>query len=204
MIPATDLLPPDLQASDYERLCLQKLEAEEVAALGRFGRNRTFADGEHLFRTGDRDLSVFIVLRGEAQVYFTRGGKEHELVVVGEGNFIGDVSMLTRMAAVASVRARGQLEVVEIPEKEFRRALSDYAAIAAKIIRAFVLRRQWLESMDDFCSRRSARRNRQIRLGGYCCVVRCQLDLAAVLKYFFRSVYFVGSSVHDHQKFAGL
>src|ERR1700730_673690 len=106
MIPATDLLPPDLQASDYERLCLQKLEAEEVAALGRFGRNRTFADGEHLFRTGDRDLSVFIVLRGEAQVYFTRGGKEHELVVVGEGNFIGDVSMLTRMAAVASVRAR--------------------------------------------------------------------------------------------------
>jgi hypothetical protein len=150
MIPATDLLPPDLQASDYERLCLQKLEAEEVAALGRFGRNRTFADGEHLFRTGDRDLSVFIVLRGEARVYFTRGGKEHELVVVGEGNFIGDVSMLTRMAAVASVRARGQLEVVEIPEKEFRRALSDYAAIAAKIIRAFVLRRQWLESMDDF------------------------------------------------------
>jgi CRP-like cAMP-binding protein len=51
------------------------------------------------------------------------------------------------MAAVASVRARHQLEVVEISEKEFRRALSDFAAIAAKIIRAFVLRRQWLESM---------------------------------------------------------
>jgi thioredoxin reductase (NADPH) len=150
MIPPTDLLPPDLQTSDYERLCLQKLEAEEVSALSRFGRNRTYADGEHLFRTGDRDLSVFIVLRGEAQVYYTRGGKEHELVVVGEGNFIGDVSMLTRMAAVASVRARGELEVVEIPEKEFRRALSDYPAIATKVIRAFVLRRQWLESKDDF------------------------------------------------------
>jgi CRP-like cAMP-binding protein len=120
MIPGTDLLPPSLKKSDYERLCLQKLDAEEVVALGRFGRNRTFADDEHLFRAGDRDLSVFIVLRGKAQVYFTQGGKEHELVVVGEGDFIGDVSMLTRMAAVVSVRARGQLEVIEIPEKEFR------------------------------------------------------------------------------------
>ena len=109
-----------MQQSDDDRLALQKLDAEEVAALSRFGRNRTLADGEHLFCTGDRDLSVFVVLRGEAQVYFTRGGKERELVVLGEGHFIGDISMLTRMAAVVSVRARGELEVMDIPAKQFR------------------------------------------------------------------------------------
>jgi len=139
-----------MQASDYDRLALQKLDAEEVAALSRFGRNRTLADGEHLFYTGDRDLSVFVVLRGEAQVYFTRGGKARDLAVLGEGHFIGDISMLTRMAAVVSVRARGALEVIEIPAKEFRWALSDLSALAEKIINAFVVRRQWMESLDDF------------------------------------------------------
>ena len=138
------------QESDYERFGLEKLNAEEIGALSRLGRNRTLADGEHLFCTGDRDLSVYIVLRGQAQVYFMRGGTEREVVVLGEGHVIGDISMLTRMAAVVSVRARGELEVTEIPVKAFRSALSDLPTIAEKIINAFVARRKWLESMDDF------------------------------------------------------
>jgi thioredoxin reductase (NADPH) len=150
MNPSTDRLSADLPESDHQLYGLQKLNAEEVAALSRFGRNRSFAEGEHLFCTGDRDLSVFVILRGETQVYFTRGGKERELIVLGEGNFIGDISMLTRMAAVVSVRACGELEVMEIPVKEFRSALSDLPAIAEKIINAFVVRRRWLESTDHF------------------------------------------------------
>ena len=150
MTPPDDPLPDRLQESDYELFGLQKLNAEEIAALSRLGRNRTLADGEHLFFTGDRDLSVYIVLRGQAQVYFMRGGTEREIVVLGEGHVIGDISMLTRMAAVVSVRARGELEVTEIPVKAFRSALSDLPAIAEKIINAFVARRKWLESMDDF------------------------------------------------------
>src|SRR3984893_2798685 len=142
--------PARPQESDYEGFGLQKLNAEEIAALSRWGRNRTLADGEHLFFTGDRDLSVYIVLRGQAQVYFMRGGTEREIVLLGEGHVIGDISMLTRMAAVVSVRARGELEVTEIPVKAFRSALSDLPAIAEKIINAFVTRRKWLESMDDF------------------------------------------------------
>src|ERR1700726_878328 len=101
MTPSTDLLPDRMREGDYELHALQRLDAEEVAALARFGQKRTVADGEHLFCTGDRDLSVFLILRGEAQVYFARGGKERDLVVLGERHFIGDISMLTRMAAVA-------------------------------------------------------------------------------------------------------
>jgi thioredoxin reductase (NADPH) len=135
---------------DYQDLASEKLEAAEVAALSRFGQIRTLTVGENLFCTGDRDLSVFVVTRGAVQVYFTRGGKERELVVLGEGHFIGDISMLTRMAAVVSARACEALEVMEIPAKEFRLALSDLAALAEKIIKAFVVRRKWIESMDDF------------------------------------------------------
>jgi thioredoxin reductase (NADPH) len=150
MSPSTEVRPDRMQASEQQILGSQKLVAEEVDALSRFGQNRTVADGEHLFCTGDRDLSVFVILRGEVQVYFTRGGKERDLVVLGEGHFIGDISMLTRMAAVVSARARGELEVVEIPVKEFRRALSDLTTLAEKIINVFVERRQWLESLPDF------------------------------------------------------
>jgi thioredoxin reductase (NADPH) len=150
MSSTTDLPPDRTLASEEQVLGSQKLDAAEVAALARFGQNRTVAAGEHLFCTGDRDLSVFVILRGEAQVYFTRGGKERDLILLGEGHFIGDISMLTRMAAVVSVRAHSELEVVEIPVKEFRRALADLTALAEKIINAFVERRQWLESLPDF------------------------------------------------------
>jgi thioredoxin reductase (NADPH) len=150
MTSPTNLLSAHPQESELDRFILQKLDDREIAALSRFGRKRTLADGEHLFCTGDRELSVYIVLRGQAQVYFMRGGREREVVVLGEGDVIGDISMLTRMAAVVSVRARGELEVTEIPAKEFRSALSDLPAIAEKVINAFVVRRKWLESMDDF------------------------------------------------------
>jgi thioredoxin reductase (NADPH) len=150
MTSPTNLLSAHPQESELDRFILQKLDDREIAALSRFGRKRTLADGEHLFCTGDRELSVYIILRGEAQVYFMRGGREREVVVLGEGDVIGDISMLTRMAAVVSVRARGELEVTEIPAKEFRSALSDLPAIAEKVINAFVVRRKWLESMDDF------------------------------------------------------
>jgi thioredoxin reductase (NADPH) len=150
MSESTELLAPRTQEEGNERLDLQILDPGEVAALSRFGKNRTLARGEHLFCTGDRDLSVFVIVSGEVEVYFTRGGKERELVVLGVGHFIGDISMLTRMAAVVSVRAREQLEVIEIPAKEFRLVLSDLSALAEKIINAFVLRRAWLESTADF------------------------------------------------------
>jgi thioredoxin reductase (NADPH) len=150
MSPSTEILPDRMQPTERQILGSQKLAADEMDALSRFGQNRTVADGEHLFCTGDRDLSVSVILRGEVQVYFTRGGKERDLVVLGEGHFIGDISMLTRMAAVVSARARGEVEVIEIPVKEFRRALSDLTALAEKIINVFVERRQWLESLPDF------------------------------------------------------
>ena len=89
MSPSTELPTPRLQENDYERFGLQKLDAEEIAGLRRFGRNRALADGEHLFCTGDRDLSVFVVLRGEARVYFMRAGQEREVVVLGEGRCRG-------------------------------------------------------------------------------------------------------------------
>jgi thioredoxin reductase (NADPH) len=97
MSTSTALPPNSLRESDYQRVGLQKLDPEEIASLSRFGGNQTLADGEHLFSTGDRDLSVYIVLRGEVQVYFMRGGVEREVVVLGDGHVIGDISMLTRL-----------------------------------------------------------------------------------------------------------
>lgn len=150
MISSTDPVSERMNKNDYERLASERLDEEEIAALSRFGRKRTVAAGEHLFCTGDRDLSVFLVLHGEAEVYFMRGGKERKLVLLGAGHFVGDISMLTRMASVVSVRAREELEVIEVPEREFRFALSDLPALSEKIINAFVVRREWLESTEDF------------------------------------------------------
>lgn len=65
MEPLTDPTSQDLQEENYRRVGLQKLNADEIEALESFGQRRTLADGEHLFRTGDRDLSVFVVIRGE-------------------------------------------------------------------------------------------------------------------------------------------
>ena len=79
--------------------------------------------GEVLFKAGQRDLGLAIVLRGELEAYETRDSSEYNLAIARERDFMGDVSMLQGTSILGSSRVKSdEAEILHIPAAELRRA----------------------------------------------------------------------------------
>ena len=87
-----------------------------MAALGRCPLTtlKRYADGEKLFDAGDRDLSFFVVKSGEVEIVDESGETPRTVVVLGPGEFTGDVTQLTGGPAIVRAIARGDSEVYEV------------------------------------------------------------------------------------------
>ena len=74
------------------------------------------------------------------------------LIHAGEGDqpFSGDIAMLTGSTAVVEVRAIDDLKALVVPFERFPDLLAASAELGEKILRAFVARRRYLESLPDF------------------------------------------------------
>jgi thioredoxin reductase (NADPH) len=135
----SDLSPEALAAA------FPKLDDAQVNALDGVGARRRLAGGDFLFHTGDTDLSLFVLLAGEVEIFDLHQGVENLVVVSGPRDFVGDVSTLIGGAAVISARCRGEVELIEVPAARFRRALSEMTQISETIVGAFMARRESLE-----------------------------------------------------------
>src|SRR6059058_18970 len=77
--------------------------------------------GDVLFKAGQRDLGLAIVLRGELEAFETRDGTEYNLATARERDFMGDVSMLQGTSILGSSRVKSdEAEILLIPAAELR------------------------------------------------------------------------------------
>src|SRR5947207_5455002 len=101
--------------------------------------------GDVLFKAGQRDLGLGIVLRGEVEAFETREGTEYNLATARERDFIGDVSMLQGTSILGSSRVTSEeAESILIPAAELRRALAAIPAVIKTIVDALIMRRRRL------------------------------------------------------------
>lgn len=87
----------------------------ELAAAAGHG---LYADGEIIVREGDAGASMFVVLTGT--VVITVGADRREVAVTHAGGYFGEMSLLTGEPRTATVAARGDCTVLEIPAAAFR------------------------------------------------------------------------------------
>lgn len=83
------------------------------------GKNYTLQPGQILFKEGEKSNGMFLVRRGELQVFVTQGTKEVKLAVVGAGGMIGEMALFDQKPRSASVRANGETEVSHITNDDF-------------------------------------------------------------------------------------
>src|SRR5439155_99521 len=77
---------------DTESIAFPKLNDHQLSLLEPLGERRMMKRGEVLFKAGQRDLGLAIVLRGELEAFETRDGTEYNLATARERDFMGDVS----------------------------------------------------------------------------------------------------------------
>lgn len=83
------------------------------------GKNYTLKPGQILFKEGEKSNGMFLVRKGELQVFVTQGTKEVNLAVVGEGRMIGEMALFDQKPRSASVRAKEESEVSHITNDDF-------------------------------------------------------------------------------------
>jgi thioredoxin reductase (NADPH) len=153
---------------DTESVAFPKLDDHQLSLLEPLGKRRVLTRGELVFKAGQRDLGLTVVLRGEIEVFELRDGTEQILATAHERGFIGDVAMLQGTSALATARVSSpDSEILHVPAAELRRALAELPGVSATIVNALIMRRRRLRRDREFTglrilAMRGAREGRQL------------------------------------------
>src|ERR1700736_998179 len=136
---------------DTEAIAFPKLDDRQLSLLEPIGQRRNLKRGDFIFKAGQRDLGLTIVLHGELEAVEQRDDTEQILATARERDFVGDVSMLQGTSALASVRVTSdESEVLHVPAAELRRALAEIPGVSTTIVNALIMRRRRLNRDREF------------------------------------------------------
>ena len=102
--------------------CLDDAQIDTIVSASRMNH---FGRGERVIEEGTEGSSMFILLRGSAQVSVDQGGNSIRVGVLRPGECFGEMSLLTGERRTATVRAEGDCEVLEIDQPAMGRILRD-------------------------------------------------------------------------------
>jgi thioredoxin reductase (NADPH) len=140
---------------DTESVAFPKLNDHQLSLLEPLAERRVMKRGDVLFKAGQRDLGLAIVLRGEIDAFETRDDTEYNLATARERDFMGDVSMLQGTSILGSARVTSdEAEILHIPAAELRRALAEIPAVSKTIVDALIMRRRRLRRDREFAGMR--------------------------------------------------
>lgn len=145
---------------DTQSVAFPKLDDHQLGMLEPLGVRRTLKRGELLFKAGQRDVGLAVILRGELEAFEARDGVEEILATAGPRDFVGDVAMLMGTAVIVSVRGKSdENEILEVPACRLRQALAELPGVSEPIVRAFIMRRERLQRDREFAGLRIITQN---------------------------------------------
>src|SRR6184192_3008967 len=140
---------------DTEGVAFPKLNDHQLSLLEPLGERRLVERGDLVYKAGQRDLGLTILLRGEIEAFEQRDDSEQILATARERDFMGDVAMLQGTSALASARVTSpDAEILEVPAAELRRALAELPGVSATIVNALIMRRRRLGRDREFAGLR--------------------------------------------------
>jgi CRP-like cAMP-binding protein len=92
--------------------------------------------GKEMATEGDRGREFFVLLNGEAEV--TKGGSR--INTMKEGDFFGEIALVTKMPRTATVTATTEVDVLVITERDFDALLKKSPEIGRNIAEALAER----------------------------------------------------------------
>lgn len=124
------------------------MDAESLATLARKARVVHFAAGERVFSQGDVGGSLYIIKRGVVTLSLdeTGGANTKPFASLSEGDFFGEMSLLTGEPRTASTHAATDCEFLVIEQQHLAPLLEDKADFAREISRIIAERRSKTES----------------------------------------------------------
>ena len=129
--------PPPIRSPLFE-----VLGDKERAALVREMELESHEEGSVIISEGDPGDSMYVISSGEVKVYTRGSGKSGAvyLAKLGEGDFFGEVSVLTGKPRTATITASRPTELLRLDKEKLDNALAKHPGIR-KVLDAFYKKR---------------------------------------------------------------
>jgi len=122
------------------------LTQEELARLASAAGSHTYAPGESIIRAGDAGDSMFVVNRGGVEVRISDNGRPVTVASLGEGEFFGEMALLTGQPRSANVVATEETEGLEIGHHALKQLFEANPDLAESLSHTVAERRAGLDA----------------------------------------------------------
>jgi len=116
------------------------LTSEQLDAVARIMSERWVEDGAYICRQGEVGDELYIVYRGAVEVVRESGGAEEVVFLAREGDALGEMAVLGDIPRTASLRARGNAELLVIAGTQFHDLLRQNPEMSIQVIKLLVNR----------------------------------------------------------------
>ena len=116
------------------------LSDEHLNSVARLMSERWEEDSAYICRQGDSGEELYIVYRGEVEVVKESGSQETVVYLAGVGDCLGEMGILADVPRTASLRTRGDVQLLVIKGAHFLSLLRQSPDISIQVIRLLVNR----------------------------------------------------------------
>ncbi len=117
------------------------LGRRDFKALAKSCTEAVYQDGEALCHQGERGITAFLIVSGEVTVENkTDDGEIVTVAELGQGTIVGELSIIDGAERVATVRARGEVEVLVLTQWSMIALLKSHPSIAVAMLPIIVAR----------------------------------------------------------------
>lgn len=116
-----------------------ELSAEELKQVASIAGEHVFLSGEEFVREGELGDEMYIIVTGNVRVVKRSKGKQ-EIAERGPGEFVGEMSILTREPRMASLVADSDVFALCLEQTNFEQMLLEKPEIGLSVMRALIQR----------------------------------------------------------------
>lgn len=117
---------------------LADLAPHDLQAVAQVAQDHTFAAGEHLAEEGEVGDRLHLIVRGAVRV--ERGLPPRTLAVRGEGEVVGELSLVSRAPRLATLVAEGETRTISLARPEFESIIRERPDVALSVMRVLAER----------------------------------------------------------------
>jgi CRP/FNR family cyclic AMP-dependent transcriptional regulator len=103
--------------------------------------------GEVLFKEGDKGADMFVVRSGSVRVFIRSSGLEKTLAILGPGEFVGEMSLLTGQPRSATAVVQEDADLLVVSGKVLEEMIVHNTEIALRLIRKLARRLEATDSL---------------------------------------------------------
>jgi ATP-binding cassette subfamily B protein len=137
-------LPPrtGLEATRLQRVPLfAGASADALAAVAERLGVETYTEGDVVVRQGDAGDKLYVIGRGQADVFIDRSGTRHRVRRLADGDFFGEVALLGDQRRTATVTAASELELYTLAREDFTTLLERQEGLKESVDKVLAQRR---------------------------------------------------------------